>query len=60
MSKLVEQNAKKMFDIASFYEKQKKYKAAVFYYEDLYKKYPDTEYGAKAHLKIDKFKDLAV
>lgn len=51
-SGLREEEAKKQYDIARFYEKQNKISSAVVYYKDLVKKYPDTEHAQKAEEKL--------
>lgn len=52
IKKLREKEAQNAFLIASFYEKQKNYKAAKVYYKALVDKYGDTSYSAKALRKI--------
>jgi outer membrane protein assembly factor BamD len=52
LKELKEKEAKKNFDIAKFYEKQKKYKAAKIYYELVLKKFPDTDYAQQAEVRL--------
>ncbi|MEI8350406.1 MAG: outer membrane protein assembly factor BamD [Candidatus Omnitrophota bacterium] len=46
--------AKKNFDIAEFYEKQRKYKAAEVYYKVVLERYPDSDYVDKAKAGLEK------
>ncbi len=48
MGDLQNKNAEKIYDIARFYERGGNYDAALLYYEDIIKKYPETVYGKKA------------
>lgn len=49
--------AKKNFDIAEFYVKQKKYKAAEVYFQAVLSKYPDSEYVDKAKAGLESLKE---
>jgi len=50
--------AKKIFDIAKFYENQNKYSAAVLYYKKVTSNYSDTEYYSLSLDKIEELKPL--
>ncbi len=52
LKELQERKAKSLFEIAKFYEKQKLYKSAMIYYEDIVKNYPHTSWAVKAAEKI--------
>jgi len=52
INKLNSKKAEKLYVIASFYQKQKKYSAAKKYYEDLVFTYPKTAWAKKANLKL--------
>ncbi len=53
MEKLKKKNAEKILGIARLYEKRRKYKAALMYYKDFYRKYADHEKGGMVKNKID-------
>jgi outer membrane protein assembly factor BamD len=57
LKSLRNREAKKNFDIAEFYLKQKKYKAAAVYYEIVLSRYPDSEYTQKAEAGLNKVKE---
>lgn len=48
--------AKKSFDIAHFYEKQKKYASAIVYYQAVIDRYPESRYAKEADKKITELK----
>ena len=50
--------AKKLFDVAQFYETQTQYDSALLYYEKVVKNYPDTDYNLEALAKIDELEEL--
>ena len=52
LKKLKDQEARKDFETAQFYEKQEKYKAARMYYDLLIKKHPQSEYARFAKERI--------
>jgi outer membrane assembly lipoprotein YfiO len=56
LKELKDMQAKKEFEIASFYEKQKKIKSAIFYYRLILKNYPETEFAQKAKQKLKELK----
>jgi len=56
LRELKSREAKKNFEIASFYEKQKKIKAAIFYYQSVLRNYPESEFAQKAKKKIKELK----
>jgi outer membrane protein assembly factor BamD len=49
---LQERKAQSLFETAKFYEKQKLYKSAIIYYEEIIKKYPRTSWAVKAAEKL--------
>jgi outer membrane assembly lipoprotein YfiO len=53
LRRLKDRAAEKSFEIASFYERQKKYAGAVTYYEEVVKKYPNSSFAEKARKKIE-------
>ncbi|MDD4954234.1 MAG: outer membrane protein assembly factor BamD [Candidatus Omnitrophica bacterium] len=53
IDKLKEKEAKANFDIGRFYEKQKAYKAAKFYYEGVKASYPNSAWAAKAIERLE-------
>jgi len=55
---LREREAKKIFDIAKFYESQDKYSAAVLYYKKVIANYSDTEHYSLSLEKIEELKPL--
>ncbi|UCD15888.1 MAG: outer membrane protein assembly factor BamD [Candidatus Omnitrophota bacterium] len=56
LAELRNKEAKKKFDIAKFYEKQKKYKSAVVYYKTVLDEYPDSDYVSEARGKIEELR----
>jgi len=56
LNKLKEKKAKSEFLIAQFYEKQKKYKSAIFYYTSIIKNFAGTEYSKKAKNRLKQLK----
>lgn len=52
IGQLREKEAESNYNIAIFYEKQKQYEAAKVYYEEILKKYSDTNWAAKALEKL--------
>ena len=52
-----EREAKKNFDIAQFYEKQRKFKSAKMYYKTVIKNYPESPYAQKAKNRIENLAD---
>ena len=52
------QEAEKDFDIASFYEKQNKFKSALVYYRIVVDKYGDTSFAETAKRKIEILKEV--
>ena len=56
LNELREKEAKKNFDIAEFYERQKKINAAVLYYNVVIENYPDTTYAESARKKVGELK----
>lgn len=52
LGQLRDQEAKKQFAIAQFYEKQKKFSAAKIYYQEVVKNYPETEFANLAKTRI--------
>lgn len=54
---LKEEEAKKNFDIARFYEKQKKIKSAVLYYRIVVENFSDTTYAEKAKEALERLKE---
>ncbi len=59
LADLREKEAKKNFDIASFYEKQNRFKSALIYYRIVVDKYPDTSFAELAKEKIESLKGVA-
>jgi outer membrane protein assembly factor BamD len=55
LSELKDKEARKNFDIAQFYEGQKKYKSALVYYRLVIDEYPENSYSKEAE---DKIKEL--
>jgi len=55
---LREREAKKNFDIAKFYEKQKKYQSAIVYYNIIIENYYDTKYYKLAEERVKNLKNL--
>ncbi|MBI3991105.1 MAG: outer membrane protein assembly factor BamD [Candidatus Omnitrophica bacterium] len=55
---LEERNAQKLFQIAKFYEKQRKIDSAVIYYQEILKKYPDSPTTANAIERLRAFGKL--
>jgi len=55
---LREREAKKNFDIAKFYEKQKKYNSAIVYYSIIIENYYDTKYYKLAEERVKYLKKL--
>lgn len=53
---LREEEAKKQYNIAQFYERQKKSDSAIVYYEYVVSKYPDTEHAKKAEERLKELK----
>ncbi|MCM8762408.1 MAG: tetratricopeptide repeat protein [Candidatus Omnitrophica bacterium] len=51
-NKIMDNEAKKYFDIASFYEKSGKSDSARYYYKILAENYPETSYGKDASKKL--------
>ena len=51
-----EEKAQRSFDVASFYESQKKWKSAKTYYEELIRNYPETPSAVIARKRVE---DLA-
>ncbi|MCD6583569.1 MAG: outer membrane protein assembly factor BamD [Candidatus Omnitrophica bacterium] len=54
---LREEEAKKNFDIAAFYEKQKKFKSAILYYKLVADNFKDTRWAKEAERKLLEIKD---
>ncbi len=54
LDELKTKKAESTMKIAVFYERQKKYKAAIIYYQDVAGKFPDTEAAKVAREKISK------
>jgi len=54
---LLEKKAKKLYDIAIFYEKQKKIPAAKMYYKEVYRDFPHTSYATLAE---DRYESLEI
>jgi outer membrane protein assembly factor BamD len=50
---LKNQEAEGSYNIAAFYEKQKDYKSAEIYYNDVINTYPDTMWAAKAVARLE-------
>lgn len=57
LGELNNKRAKKIFDVAVFYEKQGKENSAAIYYEEVVKKYPNTKWGSKAVEKLTVIKE---
>lgn len=57
VTEMINSNAKRIYEIALFYERDKNWKASVLYYEDVYVKYPDTKYAKLAMGKIKNIKE---
>lgn len=53
IQRLKDKSAEKSFSTAEFYEKQKKYTAAVVYYRDVIERYPDSSFASLAKIKIE-------
>ena len=51
LKSLRDKEAEKEFEIAQFYEKQRKYRAAAYYYSQLANKYADTQIAKEAQQK---------
>lgn len=45
--------AKELFETASFYERTKKYEAAIFYHESVISQYPESSFALKSHKQIE-------
>ncbi|MDD5633676.1 MAG: outer membrane protein assembly factor BamD [Candidatus Omnitrophica bacterium] len=54
LSELRNKKADSVFNVATFYERQGKYRSAVIYYRDVTSKFPDTQAAQKAREKISK------
>ena len=54
INRLREKKAKSIYDIAFFYERMKKYRAAYIYYSQVFNEYKDTTYSKLAKEKLDK------
>jgi len=52
LQRLQDRAAQKIFDIAAFYEKQKKYQSAITYYQEVINTYPDSIYALMAARKM--------
>lgn len=52
LQQLRTKEAKKTFDIAAFYERQKKYKSAVIYYQKIMDEYYESDYAKEAKARI--------
>jgi len=50
--------AESAFNVAHFYERQKKYQSAGIYYKEVVNEYGDTPYGAEAQKKLDAMKPV--
>ena len=59
LADLREKEAKKNFDIASFYEKQNRFKSALIYYRIVVDKYPDTSFAELAKEKVESLRGVA-
>ena len=51
--KIRAEKAERSFDVAAFYEKQKKWASAKVYYEELIREYPETSSAATAKKRLD-------
>ena len=49
-----EKLAKELYEISTFYEKTKKPAAAIIYYSNIIKKYPETSYAKKSTERLEK------
>ncbi|MDP2924174.1 MAG: outer membrane protein assembly factor BamD [Candidatus Omnitrophota bacterium] len=56
LKELRNREAKKNFEIAQFYEKQRHYKAAEIYYQVVLDRYPDSDYIEKAGTALERMK----
>jgi len=52
LKRLMNKKATKDYEVAQFYQKRRKYKAAQIYYEKIIREYPDTTYAVKAELGL--------
>jgi outer membrane assembly lipoprotein YfiO len=52
--KIRAEKAERAFDVAEFYEKQKKWKSAKVYYQELVGNYPETPAAAKAQKRLER------
>ncbi|MFH1876952.1 MAG: outer membrane protein assembly factor BamD [Candidatus Omnitrophota bacterium] len=59
LKELRNKEARKNFDIASFYENQDKYESAILYYKMVSTRYPDSDYNQPALEKIKELSPLA-
>jgi outer membrane assembly lipoprotein YfiO len=55
---LQEKKAGSVFQVAEFYEKQKKYKSAMVYYRDVIEKYPGSKTAETAQERLEKIKEV--
>lgn len=55
---LKDMEAKKNFDIAGFYERQKKYESALLYYDLIVDDYSNSQYNDQAQVRIDAIKKM--
>jgi outer membrane protein assembly factor BamD len=53
IQRLKDKGAEKSFETAKFYEGIKQYQAAVIYYKDILKRYPDSSFTPEARIKIE-------
>ncbi|MFH1995491.1 MAG: outer membrane protein assembly factor BamD [Candidatus Omnitrophota bacterium] len=56
LQRLRDRAAQKAFDIAKFYERQKKFKSAITYYQDVVDSYPDSFFAFIASERISRLK----
>ncbi len=50
---IAKRDAEKNYRIALYYEKEHEFESAALYFEDVFKRYPDTEYGKLAQEKFN-------
>jgi TolA-binding protein len=60
MKELKRKDAEKLYGIARQYDKRKIYKASLFYYQDFYKKYPNSDMAETAQKRIEVLQDMVL
>lgn len=58
IARLENKKAKSIFNIAKFYERNKHYKSAAIYYEEVIRKYPRSPFGESAREKLKEINEI--